>query len=243
MEMEKVLTKRACWSCGSEVDHLYSCSRCGALQRLPDQIDYFTCLGLNYRLRIDPKALESKFYELSRKFHPDFYQNKSQEEQAISLENAAILNKAYRTLRDPVDRIEYLIGLAEGKNTLGTEVPSDLFDEIFELQEAMEAIREIPAGDAAQRAPVVASLETAKKKFQERQAQDQKELDALAERWDALEGSYGGSHGGSPVGQRPDRVFTDAQRACLREMKKVLSHRAYLDRILNDIGAAIGKGS
>lgn len=228
--MDKVLTKRPCWNCGSEVDHLYSCSHCDTLQRLPEQIDYFICLGLDYRLQIDPKALEAKFYELSRKFHPDFYQKKSQEERAISLENAAMLNKAYRTLRDPVERIEYLIGLAEGKNTLRTEVPSDLFDEIFELQEAMEAIKEIPAGDVAQRAPMVASLEMARKRFQERQDQDQKELEALAGRWDTLEGQQ-------------DRSFTEAQRACLKEMKKALSHRAYLNRILNDIGAAIGKGS
>ena len=229
--MERVLTKRACWSCGSEVNHLYSCVHCGALQRLPDQIDFFTCLGLDYRLRIDLKALEAKFYELSRKFHPDFYQNRSQEEKGISLENAAVLNKAYRTLRDPLERIEYLIGLAEGKSTIQTEVPSDLFDEIFELQEAMESIKQIPLENAVERKPLVQSLETAKEKFQQRQEEEQKELEALSARWDALEPA------------REERSFTEAQRACLREMKRVLSHRAYLERILNDIGAAIGKGN
>lgn len=229
--MDKVLTKRACWSCGAEVDHLYSCPRCNALQRLPEEIDYFTCLSLDYRLQIDPKALEARFYELSRKFHPDFFQNKSEAEKAISLENAAILNKAYRTLRDPVERIEYLIGLAEGKSAIETEAPSDLFGEIFELQEAMEEIKQIPPQDAAGREPWVRTLEAAKEKFQKRQEEEQKELEALSARWDALAPSQGGG-----------RSFTEAQRACLKEMKKVLSHRAYLDRILNDIDAAIGKG-
>src|SRR5581483_844134 len=166
--MDKVLTKRACWRCGAEVDHLYSCPRCNTLQRLPEEIDYSTCLGLAFRLQIDPKALEAKFYELSRKFHPDFFQNKSEEEKAISLENAAILNKAYRTLRDPVERVEYLIGLAEGKSAIETEAPSDLFDEIFELQEAMEEIKQIPPDDAAARRPLAQTLETAKEKFQKR---------------------------------------------------------------------------
>jgi molecular chaperone HscB len=228
--MDKVLTKRACWSCGSEVDHLYLCSHCDALQRLPAQIDYFTCLGLDYRLRIDPKALEAKFYELSRKFHPDFYQKKSEEEKAISLENAAVLNKAYRTLRDPIERIEYLITLAEGKSAMEAEVPSDLFDEIFELQEALENIQHIPLDKVAQRAPVIEALKTAEEKFQDRQNLGQRELEALSARWDTL----------GPV--QGDRSFTDEQKACLKEMKKVFSHRAYLERILTDIGAAIGKG-
>ena len=63
---------------------------------------------------IDPEMLEAKFYELSRAFHPDFYQNKSETEQAISLSNAATLNTAYRTLRDPIQRAEYLLDLEAG---------------------------------------------------------------------------------------------------------------------------------
>jgi molecular chaperone HscB len=228
--MDEASIKRACWSCGSEVDHLYSCPHCGVLQRLPDQIDYFTCLGLDYQLQIDPRTLEARFYELSRKFHPDFYQKKSQEEKAISLENAAILNKAYRTLRDPIERIEYLISLAEGKSTIDTEAPSDLFAEIFELQEALEIIKQIPLDKVAERAPVIQDLKTAEGKFQDRQNREQKELEALSARWDTLKPFQ-------------DRSFTEQQRACLREMKKVFSHRAYLERILTDIGAAIGKGS
>lgn len=56
--------------------------------------------GLPRRLTIDPRQLETKFYELSRAFHPDFFQNKGAEEQTISLGNSAMLNTAYRTLRD-----------------------------------------------------------------------------------------------------------------------------------------------
>jgi hypothetical protein len=133
-------------------------------------------------------------------------------------------------LRDPIERIEYLIVLAEGKSTIETEVPSDLFDEIFELQEAMEEIKQIPADDAAGRKPLVQTLETAREKFQQRQEEEQKELEVLSARWDTFETS------------RDARSFTEAQSACLKEMKKVLSHRGYLDRILSDIDAAIGKG-
>lgn len=230
IEIGETLIKRACWNCGSEVTDLYFCSSCASLQPLPERIDYFACFGLGYRLKLDLKELEAVFYDLSRKFHPDFYQRKPQEEKIISLENAAVLNKAYRTLKDPVRRIEYLIGLAEGEGEVPTEPPSDLFDEIFEVQEGLEEIKAAPADSEAQRTPLLETLSAAKGRFRERQEQGRKELETLAERWDALEGF------------RRDRTFTDAQRACMKEMKKVLSHRAYLERIINDIDTAMGKG-
>lgn len=216
-----------CWSCRAKADGLTFCSRCGALQRLPDSTDYFSCLGLAHRLKIDSKELEAKFYDLSRKFHPDFYQKRSPEEQAISLENAAILNKAYRTLKDPQRRVEYLIGLVEGEVEIATEPPSDLFDEIFELQEALEEMRSLPPGDSERRTGLVQSLRDAEEKFKGRREQEQKALESLADRWDRLELS----------GDDPD--FSPEQKKCLKEMKKILSHRGYFERILSDIRTAI----
>ena len=102
------------WHCQSEVTGEYFCEQCVKVQPLSKAHDYFTCLGLPRLLNIDIGTLEAKFYELSRAFHPDFYQNKTDSEQAISMGNSALLNTAYRTLKDPIQRAEYLLRLEAG---------------------------------------------------------------------------------------------------------------------------------
>ncbi|MFQ5780723.1 MAG: Fe-S protein assembly co-chaperone HscB [Nitrospiria bacterium] len=227
IKTDNALRKRPCWNCRVEITDLYFCPSCASLLPLPEKIDYFRCLGLDYRLEIDREFLEETFYGLSRKFHPDLYQKKPQEERRISLENAAILNRAYRTLRDPLKRVAYLIGLAEGKGDIPTEAPADLFDEILELQEGLEKAKGIAPSDADQKASLFQTLEAEMEKLQARQDQGVQQLEALSEKWDRLEAS------------RQDRAFTEAQMACLREMKKVLSHRAYLERIINEIRTTV----
>ena len=221
--------KRLCWSCRKEAPDLYFCSNCASLQPLPPEIDYFTCFGLEPRLNIDLKALEPRFYELSRKFHPDFYQKRSEAEKAISLENAAILNKAYRALKYPRRRLEYLIGWVEGGEPIRTEAPADLFDEIFELQETLEEAK-AEGGSAEERAALVSTLEGAREKFQKRRNEESGRLETLFKEWDRLADGRGAFDS--------DRGWTGEQKKCLEEMKKALSHQAYLDRILNDIDAA-----
>ena len=65
-------------------------------------MDYFEVFGLPRRLGLDAAELQRKFYELSRRTHPDFHQTAPAEEQARVLETSAQLNAAYRALRDPV---------------------------------------------------------------------------------------------------------------------------------------------
>ena len=89
---ELQMARSMCWHCQSEVAGEYFCDRCVKVQPVSKETDYFTCFGFPRRLTIDHNKLETKFYELSRAFHPDFYQNKSATEQAISLGNAATLN-------------------------------------------------------------------------------------------------------------------------------------------------------
>src|SRR5262249_60987996 len=81
--------------------------------------------------------LERRFHDLNRRLHPDYFRLRSPEDQAISLEASAAVNAAYRALRDPVSRVEYLLereGMALG--TAGqAKPPADLFEEIMELQD------------------------------------------------------------------------------------------------------------
>ena len=81
---ELQMARSMCWHCQSEIAGEYFCERCVKVQPVSKDTDYFTCLGFPRRLSVDPQQLEAKFYEMSRAFHPDFYQGKSETEQAIS---------------------------------------------------------------------------------------------------------------------------------------------------------------
>jgi len=106
-----------CWHCQSDIGGEYFCNQCVKVQPLSKDMDYFTCFGLPRKLNIDAAQLQTKFYELSRVFHPDFFEGKSEMERAVSLANSATLNQAYRTLKDPIQRVEYLLRLEAGAAT------------------------------------------------------------------------------------------------------------------------------
>src|SRR6201987_3119723 len=98
-----------CWSCGTmRAEHF--CSACGKVQP-PVPVDYFTFFGLPCKLNLDVANLEREFYQLSRKLHPDLYSRADLREQGWSLEQSSQLNDAYRTLKDPIKRTEYLLPL------------------------------------------------------------------------------------------------------------------------------------
>lgn len=102
--------------------------------------DFFEFLELPRNLAIDTKDLEKRFYALSRKYHPDVHARKSQQERALAEEAAAVLNDAYRTLRDPIQRAQYLLkleGFDIGEQTT-KDVPPELLEEVFELNEVIE---------------------------------------------------------------------------------------------------------
>ncbi len=80
-------------------------------------MNFFEVFGLPRKLAIDAAALQRRFYELSRQHHPDFHQTASADEQARVLETSARVNAAYRALRDPIARVEYLVRLEEGRET------------------------------------------------------------------------------------------------------------------------------
>ena len=74
-------------------------------------MDYFTFFGLPYKLNLDTARLEREFYGLSRHLHPDINAVAHPQEQEWSLQQSSQLNDAYRTLKDPIARTEYLLRL------------------------------------------------------------------------------------------------------------------------------------
>src|ERR1700750_600745 len=136
-----------CWSCGTMRAEDF-CNACGKVQP-PVPVDYFTFFGFPRKLSVDLNLLEREFYQLSRKLHPDLYSGAEAREQQWSLEQSSQLNDAYRTLKDPIKRTEYLLRLEgvelEEQSKSATEqarasgqvkkqvVPPDLLEEVFDL--------------------------------------------------------------------------------------------------------------
>src|ERR1700745_1125450 len=106
--------------------------------------DYFSVFGLPRKLYIEVSLLEQKFLQLSWKLHPDNFVNASEPERELSLKKSSQLNDAYRALRDPLARVEYLLEMEgerkEGKNK--QQAPPELLEEVFELNESLDELRE-----------------------------------------------------------------------------------------------------
>ena len=101
----------ACWSCSvAHNESTLFCPDCSKIQPLTGG-DYFSVFGLEHRLNIDLAALEQEFHRLSRRLHPDRFTRASEKEKQWSLADTALLNDAYRTLKDPLRRTEYLLKL------------------------------------------------------------------------------------------------------------------------------------
>jgi len=228
---ELQMARSMCWHCQSEVHGEYFCDQCVKVQPLSKELDYFTCLGLPRLLNIDTAALEAKFYELSRVFHPDFFQNKTVSEQAISLRNSALLNTAYRTLKDPIRRAEYLVQLEAGSaKDIRTSPPAQLFEEILALQEDLEEFRSAsPDRDPTGLQQLRARLQADRDALEQRQREMETRLAELFTAWDTLQ-----SRG------RADDQSRRERDAVLKEMREILSNRTYLRNILNDMVAATG---
>jgi molecular chaperone HscB len=173
--------------------------------------------------------LESKFYELSRAFHPDFYQTKTQTEQTISLKNSALLNTAYRTLKDPIRRAEYLLQLEAGSaKDIRTSPPADLFEQILSLQEDLEEFRSVSTEDDPNGIERLRTkLNADRGVLEQRQSEMEATLSQLFTKWDALQN-----------GTKTPETHHEKE-AVLKGIREILSNRTYLRNILNDLVATI----
>src|SRR3990172_5154173 len=171
-----------CWNCQSEVGGEYFCPQCVKVQPASVWSDYFDVFGLPRKLGLDLEELQRRFYDWSRKFHPDLFQRATPEEQAISLENSALVNTAYRTLRDPLKRVEYLINLEEGAvKGIPPRAPTDLLDEMLDVQEALE---EAKAGGLDAKARK--RLDEERGRLLDRRSAEEARLWEVSGEWDAL---------------------------------------------------------
>src|SRR5712691_9315640 len=225
-----------CWSCG-EMRAAHFCTACGKVQP-PVPVDYFTFFGLPRKLNVNVARLEQEFYELSRKLHPDLYARADKREQEWSLEQSSLLNDAYRTLKDPIKRTQYLLGLEgvelEEQSKSATEkaraagevkkqiVPPDLLEEVFELNMQLEEARmnkKMGEDDPALVKDLQEHKTTFERKFEELSQQ-------LKAHWDAWDGALASKD-------------EPAQRLALDEMVDLLNRRSYIRNLVRDVNEAL----
>jgi molecular chaperone HscB len=231
-------TKAQCWACAKSVPaRSHFCPHCSKVQK-PFATDYFSFFALPRKLHLDSDALEKEFYRLSRRLHPDLFVRATRQEQEWSLETSSRLNDAYRALKDPVARTQYLLGLEgvqlEEQSKAATErarqtgeekkqvVPPDLLEEVFELNMQLQELR---MGDEKD-PEIIAQLETAKRNFEARLEGLHVELKKLWDAWDqAIERGAESSD--------PERVKTRDQ------MVGLLNRRSYIRNLVRDVNEAL----
>src|SRR2546430_1897012 len=175
-----------CWNCHERTSGTHFCASCGKLLQRPQAVDYFALFEMSRKLWIEMDGLEQKFLQLSWKLHPDNFVNATEQERELALKRSAELNDAYRTLRDPVGRVEYLLGI-EGVRKEGEhkqQAPPQLLEEDFELNESLDELRDAKSsgGDLA---ALKSRLESAEKNFQEKLGEVDAHLQTPAHEWDA----------------------------------------------------------
>ncbi len=185
-------------------------------------MNFFEVFGLPRRLDIDRTDLERRFYELSRQYHPDFHQGEPPEEQARALESSALVNAAYRALRDPISRVEYLIRLGEGRDTreaavVSPKAPPALLEEMFEIQEALAEARARGVDEG-----VKAAL----------WAQRERLIDRHRAEEDRISGDLSRAWDDTPEAERG---------AVLAAFREALATRAYLRTVIDDLAVALGE--
>lgn len=218
----------ACWSCSiGHNDSTLFCPHCSKIQPPPGG-DYFSVFSLEPRLNLDLPELEHEFHRLSRKLHPDRFARADNNEKQWSLADTALLNDAYRTLKDPLRRTEYLLkllGAEIGEEHAGKDrkdpsrVPADLLEEVFELNLQLEEMR--MALITGEKDPILeADLGKAKEKFDcLLQAVD---LDLRAE-WKTW-----------------DEGDEAARQAAQKRMVALLDRRRYLNNLVRDVTETLG---
>ena len=220
----------ACWACSSALaPSALLCPACGKVQPAPTA-DYFQVFSLPRKLGFDPDAiaaLEREFHRLSRRLHPDRFARASAEEQQWSLTATALLNDAYRSLRDPLLRTEYLLkleGLKIGEEHSGKgksadrQPPADLLEEVFELNMQLEEMRmnqKMGETDPS----LQADLTAARAKFEALLAEVDSDLAARGADWDSGDAA--------------------AREQAAQAMAAMLDRRRYLRNLVRDVNEVL----
>ena len=216
-----------CWSCHERTLGTHFCSSCGKLLQLPQSVDYFSLFEMPRKLWIEIAELEQKFLQLSWKLHPDKFVNASERERELSLKRSSELNDAYRTLRDPIARVEYLLAV-EGERKEGEkkqQAPPELLEEVFELNESLDELREAKASGGNLEA-LKSRLQTAEKNFQEKLGEVDGRLQDVAKEWDAALGA---------------NAEGATRKKLMARMNELLNRRSYIRNLVTNVSKELAE--
>ena len=210
-----------CWNCHERTVGTHFCPGCGKVLQVPERSDYFAMFEMPRKLWIEMGTLEQKFLQLSWKLHPDNFVNATAEEREISLKRSSELNDAYRTLREPVARVEYLLAI-EGARKEGhtrQQAPPELLEEVFELNESLDELREAKAsgGDTAS---LKQRLDAAEKHFGQKLSEVDDQLRTAAREWDKAV---------------DDKVDESARKTAMDKLNELLNRRSYIRNLVVNV--------
>ena len=215
---EARLLEKKCWYCTTTTDEHF-CLSCDRIQMLDLTSNYFSFFKLPIKYHLDLSSLEVKFYELSRKFHPDFFSQASEVERRYSTDRTSMLNDAYRTLKDPIRRANYLLTL-QGFQPKKEQTPPDLLEEIFELNEQIEDLRNVKkARDNKQISFLKKQVLATGEMLNEREEVLKTKLNQTFQKWDNL----------------PDEVSMVEKQQILAKASDLLAQMKYINNLINDI--------
>jgi molecular chaperone HscB len=216
-----------CWNCHERAQGTHFCPSCGKLQQVAGTTDFFALFGMPHKLWIEMNALEQRFLQLSWKLHPDNFVNATETERELSLKRSSELNDAYRVLRDPVARVEYLLGLEnmrkEGEHK--QQAPPELLEEVFELNESLDELREAKSA-GSDLAALKSRLEAAERNFGEKLSEVDAQLQETARTWDVA----------------VDAGADDAARKkIMARLNELLNRRSYIRNLVVNVAKELGE--
>jgi len=233
---------QSCWSCGT-MRAVHFCEACGKVQP-PAPVDYFTFFGLPRMLNLNVTTLEKDFYELSRKLHPDLNARAGSQEQEWSLQQSSLLNDAYRTLKEPIMRTQYLLRLEgvelEEQSKSATEnarttgelkkqiVPPDLLEEVFELNMQLEELR-MQKKTGEDDPALIEEIGRQKLELEEKHEALLRELEV---RWRMWDGMIQRESNGQPVSEEERKQERD-------KMVDLLNRRNYIRNLVRDVSEVL----
>jgi molecular chaperone HscB len=216
-----------CWNCHERAQGTHFCPSCGKLLQAAGTTDYFALFEMPRKLWIEMNALEQRFLQLSWKLHPDNFVNATETERELSLKRSSELNDAYRVLRDPVARVEYLLGLEnmrkEGEHK--QQAPPELLEEVFELNESLDELREAKSS-GSDLAALKSRLEAAEKSFGENLGEVDAQLQEAARTWDA------------GIDANADDA---ARKKIMARLNELLNRRSYIRNLVVNVARELGE--
>ncbi len=196
------------------------------IESAPQGADYFSVFELPRKLALDEKALERTFYRKSREVHPDRFARATPEKQQWSLEQTSLLNDAYRALKEPIARTEYLLrleGVTVANEKSPAKPPADLLEEVFELNMQLEEMR-MNAQAGEEDVQLRADLEKARVQFESMLAVFEQEI---RHNWNAWDG-------------QADMADAGEQSRAKTNLAALLDKRRYVRNLIRDVREALG---